>query len=112
MIFFVALAILFNIYQFASGAAINLPYQNLTGTNTNFCTDNQDWIAPGSYAQHCIGAVQRLYDIEVASRRTPKTDYEFLTPKARPGSIQEMRTPRKYTYGRLAHSQARIEATC
>ena len=99
-----ALTILLNAFQLASAAVITLPtanltmpVANLTGPAANFCTDEPNWIGSGAYGLDCIGAVQRLYDTEIRSRRWPKSDFEFLTPKARESQIEAMRTPRKYT---------------
>ena len=80
----------------ASSAAISLTTDS--SANRNQCTDKSTWIGTGSTTVDCIGAVQRLYDVEVKS--FSDTDFEFLSQKAPARSLPAMRTPRKYTVGK------------
>ena len=105
--FLVALAIVVSLSRPAFAAVISLPPsinaqtpQNLSSTsNNNHCISDRSWVGSVTYAADCIHAVLYLYETEVGKRRTPKTDYEFLTPKAKAHADDSMRTPRKYTVG-------------
>ena len=101
-----ALMTMSNIFQFTSAAVMPAQSQNLSISNINHCTDQQDWISSGTYIEDCIAAVQRLYEVEVRPQQYPQTSYEFLTPNEQPvspGGMKAMRTPRKYTQGIHVH---------
>ena len=103
-----ALAIIVSLSHPAFAAVISTPPsinlqtpQNLSTANANYCVSDPSWVGSITFAADCIHAVMYLYETEVRKRRTPKTDYEFLTPKlyARTRDAESMETPRKYTVG-------------
>ena len=112
--FFVALAFIFQTVQLVSAGVMVQPApipQNLTGPTPESCTADPSWLGSGAWITDCIGAVDLLYTIEVASQRYPKTDFEFLTPKAREhgGGYEPVRTPRKYVHGSFCSASAVVQ---
>lgn len=69
------------------------------GSEPHFeCTSSIDWVGDQFDRENCRGAIQRLYNVEVAEHGN--TDYEFLLPGAIPyTSNPVMQTPRRYNVG-------------
>ena len=62
------------------------------------CTASSEWLGDGFNKEHCLAAIQRLYNVEVTKHGS--TEFEFLLPGAVPyTSNPVMQTPRRYTYG-------------
>lgn len=69
------------------------------GSEPHFeCTASIDWVGDQFDRENCRGAIQRLYNVEVAEHGN--TNYEFLLPGAIPyTSNPVMQTPRRYNVG-------------